>query len=377
MGRPPHPLGVSGKVRLYRTESGWRARTTYRDHDGVTREVQRHGRTKATAERALAIALRDRCPLRGELITPETRLRTVAEKWYAELEDKSPSTMQAYRHRLDRQILPALGQVKVRELSVGLVDRHLAAVKEQHGAALAKMTKSVLSGVCGLAARHDALSSNPCRDVARISTKPKKPPSALTVADVKAIRAWLMSNARAHERDLPDLVAFLSGTGLRIGEALAVLWSNVDLDAGTVTVRGTVLRLAGQGLIISRPKTAAGERVLELPRWCIEMLKARGTRNVGPVTRTSPVFAAPVSGKLRDPSNTRRMLRQTFAEMGMRGVTSHQFRKTVATLMDDAGLSARQAADQLGHANVSVTLDVYMGRRRRATGAAQVLEQLG
>lgn len=56
MGRPPHPLGVSGKVRIYRTESGWRARTTYHDHDGVTREVQRHGRTKAAAERALAIA---------------------------------------------------------------------------------------------------------------------------------------------------------------------------------------------------------------------------------------------------------------------------------------------------------------------------------
>ena len=67
MGRPPHPLGVSGKVRTYRTESGWRARTTHRDHDGVTREVQRHGRTKAAAERALAIAVRDRSHPRGEL----------------------------------------------------------------------------------------------------------------------------------------------------------------------------------------------------------------------------------------------------------------------------------------------------------------------
>jgi len=44
--------------------------------------------------------------------------------------------------------------------------------------------------------------------------------------------------------------------------------------------------------------------------------------------------------------------------------------------MDDAGLSARAAADQLGHAKPSLTADIYMGRRKRATGAAEVLEDL-
>jgi integrase len=58
-------------------------------------------------------------------------------------------------------------------------------------------------------------------------------------------------------------------------------------------------------------------------------------------------------------------------------VTSHYFRKTtVATLMDEAGLSARSAADQLGHAEPSLTADIYMGRKKRAPGAAEVLEGL-
>ena len=69
-------------------------------------------------------------------------------------------------------------------------------------------------------------------------------------------------------------------------------------------------------------------------------------------------------------------MRIAFAAAGMEGVTSHVFRKTVATLMDDAGLSARQAADQLGHAKPSMTADVYYGRRSRATGAARALESL-
>ena len=61
----------------------------------------------------------------------------------------------------------------------------------------------------------------------------------------------------------------------------------------------------------------------------------------------------------------------------MPGITSHVFRRTVATLMDDAGLSARKAADQLGHAKTSLTQDIYYGRKKRATGASEVLEALG
>jgi hypothetical protein len=49
------------------------------------------------------------------------------------------------------------------------------------------------------------------------------------------------------------------------------------------------------------------------------------------------------------------------------------YRKTVATLMDAAGLSARQAADQLGHAKVSMTQDNYFARKVARAGAVEVL----
>lgn len=56
-------------------------------------------------------------------------------------------------------------------------------------------------------------------------------------------------------------------------------------------------------------------------------------------------------------------------------VTSHTFRKTTATILDDAGQSARQIADQLGHARPSLTQDVYMGRKAKNTAAATALEE--
>lgn len=78
---------------------------------------------------------------------------------------------------------------------------------------------------------------------------------------------------------------------------------------------------------------------------------------------------------LRDPSNTENQLKDAFRFAG-EDITAHALRKTVATLMDDAGLSARHAADQLGHSRVSITQDTYYGRTTSSTLAAGVLEML-
>jgi len=162
-------------------------------------------------------------------------------------------------------------------------------------------------------------------------------------------------------------------TGLRIGETAAVVWDAVDLDAVTVEVRGTVIRITGQGLVIKpKPKSKSGWRTLELPSWAMTMLVARRPLDAQP---HDPVFRAPMGG-LRDPSNSNADLREAFDSAGYDWVTSHVYRKTVATLMDVAGLSARAAADQLGHAKVSMTQDNYMGRRVAMTGAAKVLESI-
>jgi integrase len=65
------------------------------------------------------------------------------------------------------------------------------------------------------------------------------------------------------------------------------------------------------------------------------------------------------TGTLRDPDNFGKQWREVRESLGLPDVSSHSFRKTVATLIDDSGLSARIGADQLGHARPSMTQDVY------------------
>jgi integrase len=376
MARPPMSLGTSGVIRTYRTRVGWRARTTYRDFDGVTREVQRHGRTEAMAKRALAEALRDRARYDGSAeIRPDMRVVALAETWFQSMQDgdRSATTLAQYRYRLDHQVIPALGELRVRELTAGTLDRHLTAIGKKHGAATAKTVRTVLSGMCGLAARHDALERNPVRDAGQIKNGAKKAPRALTGAEARQLLALLTYDDKAVRRDLPDLVAFMVSTGCRVGEACAIRWSDVDFDRRLVAITGTVTRVNGTGLTVSRTKSAASNRLLRLPEWLLEMLRIRMSRFA---QSDDPVFPASLGG-LRDPSNTQADLREAFAAAGFGYITSHALRKTAATLLDAAGLSAREIADQLGHSKPSLTQDVYMGRKVASTRAANVFEALG
>lgn len=69
------------------------------------------------------------------------------------------------------------------------------------------------------------------------------------------------------------------------------------------------------------------------------------------------------------------LARSVLDRLGYEGVTYHTLRRTVATLLDQAGLSGREIADQLGHAQPSMTLDRYMGRRVVSARSAEVLDR--
>jgi integrase len=241
------------------------------------------------------------------------------------------------------------------------------------------------------AVAQDAVQANPARVKVTISRATRKDAvRALTEVEADAICDGLRSDEVASKDDLPDLVEWMLGTGARIGESIAARGSVIDLEHGTWEINATLIRVRREGLVVQlRPKTAAGWRVLALPPFCVAMLHRRAeelkkqpetflvmddrkriTPAPGPVT-----FPAPKGWALRDPRNTNRDLRAALDRLGFDWVTSHVFRKTVATRLDEAGLSARQIADQLGHAKPSMTQDVYMGRNVVSSEAARVLER--
>jgi integrase len=373
MGRPPLPVGTHGKIRTVAPTNGhssWRAIVNYRDEDGKTRRVERNGRSEAAAVRELKKALRDRSgPDAGE-ISGDTRFRVIADLYLAEVKRRrKPTTYDTYALHMRNQVLPALGDLRAREITVVRIERFLRACEQRLQPNTVRSVRTVVSGVLAHAARMGAIRSNPTRDASPIEGQ-KKEIRALTADERSELMAKLDADEVAQSHDIPDLVAFLLGTGCRIGEAIATDVAAVDMDARTIAINANIVRVRGTGLVRHSGKTFAARRVLPLPAFLVEMFDARGLRDAAPDALLFPN----TEGGWRDPHNTGARLRDAVRRAGFPWVTSHVFRKTAITVLDQAGLSARAIAGHSGHSRPSITQDVYMDRRADGRQAADALD---
>lgn len=407
MPRPPLPVGAHGRISRTQLPDGrWRAQCRVRDADGVTRKAVRYtpegvrDRTGAAAEAALleSISTRPAVVAEANALSPETRLADLWTLYRAQLVEggRASLTLRDYDRQAAR-IIAGLGQLQVREVTVARLDAHLRDLADRHGVPTAQKVRTILSGMFKVAVRLGALSANPVREVGELSAGRKKRARSMDATALSHLLTDLrksdtlcpvvLSDAQkakgvrttskvgqvptvakfCEQSDLADVVTLLAATGCRIGELLGIRWVDVDLEARTVAVSGKVVRLVGTGLVREDvTKTAAGERVLPLPRFAVVMLERR--------ERRGPMLFESRAGTLRDPDTVQGQWRQVRSALGLDWVTSHTFRKSVATILDEEGLSARVAADQLGHAQVSMTQDVYLGRGRTHSAVADALD---
>ncbi|MBG0738442.1 site-specific integrase [Paeniglutamicibacter antarcticus] len=369
----------------------WRAMCWFRDHDGVTRKVERVGPTANKAKDLLISYLLERSTPTIDDLTAES---TVDVLWSTYLEvlvkdGRAARTLDLYRY-VAVHIVKGLGQVRLREATTQRLDRFLRAIEHRHGPNVARTCRAVLSGMFRLAVQYDALPHNPVSGVGtiRVETKAAR---ALTADELRGILDAVHSSSvildpknKLHptlqvgqycERaDLADVVTLLAATGVRISEALGLRWSDVDLDNKTVSINGKVIRAKGLGLVREDyTKSRAGERILPLPDFAVDMLVRR---EVDSVPNIHAVVFPSEAKTLRDPNGVSNKWQKVRACLGFPWATSHTFRKTLATLIDSQGLSARVGADQLGHANISMTQDKYMGRRTTHAEVAELLNRV-
>jgi integrase len=387
MARPPLPIGSHGTINTRQEVGGrHRAYTNYRDTDGVTRRVERWATTQAKATRALRVALTHRGPAHrgGWGLSPDSTLADAAALYLNQVRrDNSPGTHARYASNLTVTILPALGQLRLRECTVGRLGDFLDSLKDTYAADTRRGIKAVLAGVLQTAVRREALTANPARHLDRI-TGGQRRTVAYTREELLTFLDRLDHNTMAHNRDLVDLIRLLFGVGLRIGEALALRWRDLNLTPHPVTVdgrrlparsvwvNGSVVAVTGVGVVRNAGKTVPSNRVLSLPSFLVHLLLARRPTDAGD---TDAVFPPPGGQQLwRYTSNVRRSLRTIRTQIGFPDFHCHIARATVATLLKDAGMSDLQVADYLGHAQVRTTQDHYFGRDQYHPEAAAHLD---
>jgi integrase len=267
-GRPPLPVGTHGRIDFHHASSGkLRARVRLRDVDGALRPLTRWGATEVDAYARLMVAVRERSWRGDQEIGAATPLASAVTTWLQELDESglAVSTRQLHWAAARLYLVPTLGSLRFGELSVAGIERALASILSAHGPQCARAARRALSSLCQCAIRHGALPVNPVHDTRPIAC-PRKRVRALSVGEAADLLRRLRADATAVRLDLPDFVEFMLGTGARICEAAAVREAVLDLDAGTVHINATVVRVNGIGLQIQpRTKTTGSERILHVP----------------------------------------------------------------------------------------------------------------
>jgi integrase len=198
-----------------------------------------------------------------------------------------------------------------------------------------------LSAVFRYAVEYYNLPHSPCTGLGKL------PP------DKKEINYWTLDDFRLFATTLRKpthimIFYLLFWTGLRIGEALALTWSDVDLTQNTININKTLTRLDCED-IITPPKTDNSNRMVFLPQFIADMLRDYKRISEYASDRVFDITRDSVFEKLRNSS----------IRLGLKPIRIHDLRHSHASLLINAGFSPIEVADRLGHANASTTLKIY------------------
>jgi integrase len=357
-----------GSIR--RLPSGrWQAR--FRDPGG-------HSHTKTFASRGdasryLAIARVDID--RGDWFDPtagQQTLESYATSWVATRRVRgrpiTPRTRERYESILRTHIVPALGDLTLRDLDPARVRRWYAALSnsERPGPATVAKCYRLLHAICGSAVVDGEIPRNPCLiPGANAERNPERP--IATIQQVFALADAVGARWRA-------MVLLATFCALRFGELAALTRERLDLDHATVTVTEDLDELSGR-LQRGEVKSAASRRSVAIPAVILPELEHHLATFAEP-GRNGLVFVGPKGGRLRR-SNFRRSVWQPAADAtDVPNLRFHDLRHTGNTLAAATGASTRELMARMGHASSRAALIYQHATRDRDAAIAAALSDL-
>ena len=280
-----------------------------------------------------------------------------------------PISFDSYAMLVRRHLAPALGHIALRDLRPEHL-QHFYNEKTQQGlfTRTVRYCHVVLCGALAQAEKNQLI----VRNVSTLTELPRATRQEMHSLTLDQVTAKLLPAITPDRLFAAIFLAF--GTGLRRGELLALRWKDVDLKAGILHVRQTLVRVtnhgatAGEGrtrLLMHEPKTQHSRRTVPIPEACLTALQQHKARQAEEKLHLGPayqdhgfVFCRP-EGTPMAPEMLPKTFERLLAQAGLPPIRFHDTRYTFATLMLELGESPKTVQTMLGHSRVAITLDIY------------------
>jgi integrase len=353
---------------LRRLPSGrWQAR--YRGPDGQMRPAPVTFKTKSEASRWLSLVETQlnagtwQDSRRGEVAIGE-----YADAWIDERPNLRPKTIELYRSLLRRHIRPYLGDVWVNRLTTDRVRAWRRALLDS-GVSATTTAKAyrLLRSIMATAVDDELLPRNPCR-LKGASTEPTPERPVATVSQVMEIADQVPARYRA-------MVLLATFASLRWGELVALRRRNLDLERGVVRVVAAYNELSTGEMVTGAPKSAAGRRIVALPRSIVPDLE----RHLGEFAgrgQDGLVFVSPSGAPLRRSNFNKDVDWPAITQaVDLPGLRFHDLRHTGNTLAAPYA-STRELMSRMGHSSTRAAIIYQHATSDRDRVIADALDKL-
>jgi len=332
--------------------------------DGKPDRPKVYGKTRGEVQKQLVeLRRRDELGMRPDRSSERVKLRDYLPGWLdVSAATVRPLTLERYRQIVRMHLIPTLGDQAVSALKPEAVQRIYSA-KLAAGLAPRTVLKIhiVLHRALAMALKWGYI----VRNVAEIADPPTVPHHEIQPPGPAELSALVESSKAAGDR-LACLWALAIHTGCRQGELLGLGWPDVDLDAGTLTVKRSLVGVRACVPQFGDPKSASSRRTISLSDEAIASLRAhRARQNQDRLAAglnwvdNGLVFATHLGTPLLQ-RNVIRDFKASLERAGLpRAIRFHDLRHAHATLMLRAGVPLKVASSRLGHGSIAITADLY------------------
>ena len=285
---------------------------------------------------------------------------TLFERWNEDVltHHVSQSAAKNYMSVAKHHIMPTLGRKRLLELTTADVDRLISKkMKEDLATSTVSRVRSVLAQALDQAIRWGWV----YRNVASFARPPKMVRAEGRTLTIDQARLFLAALKDHHNEALYTLML---ATGLRRGEALGLMWTDLDVKRAVIKVRRQLKR-TDQGLEVTDTKTASSRRTINLPEQLMRTLATHRRQQKEARLRLGDawidsgfVFTTSIGTPI-DPRNLLRDFKLVCQKAGLGDWHLHELRHSAASLMLAQGVKLQVVSQVLGHSSIRMTADVY------------------
>lgn len=286
----------------------------------------------------------------------KTTVDELLAEWLKIKKTKSrPATEEQYRRIARLYISPALGKLKLQDITAARIQRLYSDLEKQNvGKRTIEITHTVLHGFLTHAQRLGLVAQN----WAALVEVPRPASREMVVWDESQVSQFLIAN--------PDTFYRLAlATGMRRGELIGLQWKDVDWSAGMIHIRRQVYELEGGGWIFQAPKTERGRRGIRLGRGMLEALRYQFTVTIpqmqaiaGEAWQENDLIFPTGKGTPRNGYNVSKDFHERVLASGLPVIRFHDMRHTAASIMLLHGEPPVRVAGILGQ-SVQILLSTY------------------